>query len=156
MSDFFESKCYDIGRAHIETPEQQQIKRISSVTYSEPFVLDSSRLNLSSFNPSLFPFKDYTPQKGSIQYLDDMSESMLIMQEKGCALVPISRTLIQSASDGQLVTSQEVLGKEVYFAGDYGVSRNPESVVKRFGKVFFCDLEQVRLLSFRRRHQNHQ
>jgi hypothetical protein len=146
VSDFFESKCYDIGRAHIETPEQQQIKRISSVTYSEPFVLDSSRLNLSSFNPSLFPFKDYTPQKGSIQYLDDMSESMLIMQEKGCALVPISRTLIQSASDGQLVTAQEVLGKEVYFAGDYGVSRNPESVVRRFGKVFFCDLESGKVV----------
>lgn len=146
VSDFFESKCYDIGRAHIETPEQQQIKRTSSVTYSEPFVLDSSRLNLSSFNPALFPFKDYSPQKGSVQYLDDMSESMLILQEKGCALVPISRTLIQSASDGQLVTSQEVLGKEVYFAGDYGVSRNPESVVRRFGKVFFCDLESGKVI----------
>ena len=146
VSDFFESKCYDIGRAHIESPEQQEIKRTSSVTYSEPFVLDSSRLNLSSFNPALFPFKDYSPQKGSIQYLDDMSESMLILQEKGCALVPISRTLIQSASDGQLVTSQEVLGKEVYFAGDYGVSRNPESVVRRFGKVYFCDLESGKVV----------
>ena len=65
VSDFFESKCYDIGRAHIESPEQQEIKRTSSVTYSEPFVLDSSRLNLSSFNPALFPFKDYSPQKGA-------------------------------------------------------------------------------------------
>ena len=71
---------------------------------------------------------------------------MLILQEKGCALVPISRTLIQSASDGQLVTSQEVLGKEVYFAGDYGVSRNPESVVRRFGKVYFCDLESGKVV----------
>ena len=146
-SDFFESNCYDIGRPHIETPDQKEIKRISSVTYSEPIVLDSSRLNLSSFNPALFPFMDYSPQKGSIQYLGDMSESLLILQEKGSALAPFSRTLIESAADGQLVTSQQVIGKEVYFAGNYGVSRNPESVVQRFGRVYFCDLESGKVIA---------
>ncbi len=146
VSDFFDSEITDIGRPHLETPDQQEIRRTSSVTYSEPFVLDSSRLNLSSFNPSLFPFNDYSPNNGSIQFLEDMNESMLMIQEKKCALIPFERTLIQSASDGQLVTSQQVLGKEMYYAGGYGCSRNPESVVKRFGKVFFSDVESGKVI----------
>ena len=146
VSDFFDSEVTDIGRPHLETPEQQEIRRTSSVTYSEPFVLDSARLNLSSFNPSLFPFNDYSPNNGSVQFLEDMNESMLMIQEKKCALIPFERTLIQSASDGQLVTSQQVLGKEMYYAGGYGCSRNPESVVKRFGKVFFCDVESGKVI----------
>jgi len=146
VSDFFDSEITDIGRPHLETPEQQEIRRTSSVTYSEPFVLDSARLNLSSFNPSLFPFNDYSPNNGSIQFLEDMNESMLMIQEKKCALIPFERTLIQSASDGQLVTSQQVLGKEMYYAGGYGCSRNPESVVKRFGKVFFSDVESGKVI----------
>ena len=146
VSDFFDSEVTDIGRPHLETPDQQEIRRTSSVTYSEPFVLDSARLNLSSFNPSLFPFNDYSPNNGSIQFLEDMNESMLMIQEKKCALIPFERTLIQSASDGQLVTSQQVLGKEMYYAGGYGCSRNPESVVKRFGKVFFSDVESGKVI----------
>jgi hypothetical protein len=146
VSDFFDSEITDIGRPHLEAPEQQEIRRTSSVTYSEPFVLDSARLNLSSFNPSLFPFNDYSPNNGSIQFLEDMDESMLMIQEKKCALIPFERTLIQSASDGQLVTSQQVLGKEMYYAGGYGCSRNPESVVKRFGKVFFSDVESGKVI----------
>lgn len=147
VSDFFESKCYDTGRPHIETPDQSEIRRATSITYSEPMALDSSRLNLSSFNPVLFPFKDYAPHNGSIQYLGDQDESLLMLQEKKTAFIPVSRTLIQDAGGGQLVTSTNVLGTESYIGGSYGVGLNPESVIERFGNLFFCDLESGRVIA---------
>ena len=52
VSDFFESKATSIGRPHIVTPDQQELNRVSSVTYSDVFTLDSATLNLSNFNPT--------------------------------------------------------------------------------------------------------
>jgi hypothetical protein len=140
VSDFFESNSTSIGRPHIETPDQAEITRVSSVTYSDPFVLDSTVLMLSSFNPTQFPFQDYSPQHGDICTLMDRNEALLVMQENKVSNTPISRVLIESAADGQLVTSQQVMGTPTYYAGSYGPGLNPEGVVERFGKVFFSDV----------------
>jgi hypothetical protein len=141
VSDFFDSMAVSIGRPHIETPEQREISRNSAVTYSEPFVSDSARLNLSSFNPVLFPFKDYNSADGFITYLVDKGESLLVLQEKKISATPVGRQLIEAAQDGMLVTSKNVLGTETYYAGIYGPGRNPESVVDRFGITYFADME---------------
>lgn len=141
ISDFFDSHAVSVGRPHIETPDQKEIARTSAVTYSEPFVSDSSRLNLSSFNPVLFPYKDYNSSDGFITYLVDKGESLLVLQEKKCSVTPVGRQLIESAKDGMLVTSKNVLGTETYYAGIYGPGRNPESVIERFGVTYFCDME---------------
>lgn len=150
VSDFFESKATSIGRPHVENTEQVQITRSSSVTYSEPFALDSSRLSLSSFNPLFFPYKDFPTKYGQVTYLNDGGEAAYVMQEKRVALQPISRTLIESAGDGQLVTSTNVMGTETYFAGMFGPGRNPESVVSRFGKTYFADVESGKIIELSR------
>lgn len=147
VSDFFDSKAIDIGRPFIETVEQKEIVRESAVTYSDRFVSDSSRLNLSSFNPSLFPFKDYNSQHGIITYLVDAGESFFNLQENKISLTPVGRTLIQSTGQSQLVTSTDVLGKETYLAGTYGPGRNPESVVERFGRIYFSDMSSGKVIA---------
>ena len=146
VSDFFESKAVSVGRPHIETPDQKEIRRFSSVTYSDVFTLDNSVLNLSSFNPSLFPFKDYNTQHGDICYLLDRNESLMVMQESKISATPISRVLIEDAGGGQLVTSQNVMGTPTYYAGDYGPGLQPESVVERFGLVYFADVSRAAVI----------
>ena len=140
VSDFFESKAVDIGRPHIETPDQIEQVRSSSVTYSDPFALDSAVLALSSFNPSLFPFKDYNTQHGDICFLLDRNEALMVMQENKISKTPVSRVLIESAAGGQLVTSTNVLGTPTYYAGNLGPGLQPESVVENFGRVYFVDV----------------
>ena len=140
VSDFFESKAVDIGRPHIETPDQIEQVRSSSVTYSDPFALDSAVLALSSFNPSLFPFKDYNTQHGDICFLLDRNEVLMVMQENKISKTPVSRVLIESAAGGQLVTSTNVLGTPTYYAGNLGPGLQPESVVENFGRVYFVDV----------------
>ena len=150
VSDFFDSKATAIGRPHLENTEQVQITRSSSVTYSEPFALDSSRLSLSSFNPLFFPYKDFPTKYGQVTYLNDGGEAAYVMQEKRVCLQPISRTLIESAGDGQLVTSTNVMGTETYFSGMFGPGRNPESVSARFGKTYFADVESGKVIELSR------
>jgi len=145
-SDFFESQAIDIGRPHIETPDQREIRRFSSVTYSDVFTLDNAVLNLSNFNPTLFPFKDYNTQHGDICYLLDRNESLMVMQEGKISATPISRVLIEDAGGGQLVTSQNVMGTPTYYAGDYGPGLQPESVVERFGLVYFADVSRAAVI----------
>ena len=108
---------------------------------------DSSRLNLSSFNPALFPFKDYNSQHGIITYLVDAGESFFNLQENKVSLTPVGRTLIQSTGQSQLVTSTDVLGKETYMSGTYGPGRNPESVVERFGRIYFSDMSSGKVIA---------
>lgn len=143
VSDFFESKAVDIGRPHIETPDQIEQVRSSSVTYSDPFALDSAVLALSSFNPSLFPFKDYNTQHGDICFLLDRNEALMVMQENKISKTPVSRVLIESAAGGQLVTSTNVLGTPTYYAGNLGPGLQPESVVENFGRVYFVDVARA-------------
>jgi|DEB0MinimDraft_6_1074348.scaffolds.fasta_scaffold00300_3 hypothetical protein len=143
VSDFFESKAVDIGRPHIETPDQIEQVRSSSVTYSDPFALDSAVLALSSFNPSLFPFKDYNTQHGDVCFLLDRNEALMVMQENKISKTPVSRVLIESAAGGQLVTSTNVLGTPTYYAGNLGPGLQPESVVESFGRVYFVDVARA-------------
>ena len=147
VSDFFDSKAVNVGRPFVETVEQKEITRESAVTYSDRFVSDSSRLNLSSFNPALFPFKDYNSQHGIITYLVDAGESFFNLQENKVSLTPVGRTLIQSTGQSQLVTSTDVLGKETYMSGTYGPGRNPESVVERFGRIYFSDMSSGKVIA---------
>ena len=140
-SDFFDSRASSIGRPFIETPDQKEIRRHTAITYSAPFVSDSSVLNLSSFNPLLYPYKDYNSKHGAVCYLIDKGEGVFTMQEKKVSTTPIDRQLIESSGDGMLVTSTNVLGTETYFAGSFGPGLNPESVVERFGVTYFCDMD---------------
>jgi hypothetical protein len=148
VSDYFDSKAISIGRPFIETPDQEEIRRATAITYSAPFVSDSNVLNLSTFNPLLFSYKDYNSINGSVCSIIDKGESLLVMQEKKIGSTPIDRTLIQSAGkDGMLVTSTNVLGTETYFAGTFGPGLNPESVVDRFGVTYFCDMDAGKVFS---------
>jgi hypothetical protein len=141
VSDFFDSRATSIGRPFIETPDQKEIRRHTAITYSAPFVSDSTVLNLSSFNPVLYPYKDYNSKYGAICFLVDKGEGVLTMQEKKISVTPIGRQLIESSGEGMLVTSTNVLGNETYFAGSFGPGLNPESVVERFGVTYFCDMD---------------
>jgi len=148
VSDYFDSKAISIGRPFIETPDQEEIRRSTAITYSAPFVSDSNVLNLSTFNPLLFSYKDYNSINGSICSIIDKGESLLVMQDKKISSTPVDRTLIQSAGeDGMLVTSTNVLGVETYFAGSFGPGLNPESVVDRFGVTYFCDMDAGKVFS---------
>jgi hypothetical protein len=149
LSDFFSSNENSQGRANLYSPTAMQIKRLASVTYSEPFVFDSSQLQLSSFNLSLANFKDFDTTYGGIKYTYSVGDGVVMLQDSKLSVVPVSRNLIEYASDNaNLVASNDILGTPVYRSGDFGCDDNPESVVVRFGRVFYTDAQSGKVMAF--------
>ena len=145
FNDYLDStvtRNYHFGRPHFYNPEFQVNVRGSSVTYSDPYASDGEVLNLSSFNPSLFPFKDYSLRYGDICKLIDEGAGLAVLQERKCSRTPVSRDYINTAEGGMLVTSKGVLGKEVYSPSDFGPGMFSMGVKENDGVIYFVDAEK--------------
>jgi hypothetical protein len=147
VSDFFTSKNTSIGRPFAVLPDAKTVYRTGSVTYSDPFIVDVTRLGLSSFNPSLAPFYDLNYIHGSIRYMVNRDDSIVFLQDKKCGLLPVGRNLIEYVSGQQGVTvSTNVVGTPSYYVGDFGVGNNPESVAVEGGRVYFADIRNGKVM----------
>jgi hypothetical protein len=147
VSDFFSSTNTSIGRPFAVLPDAKTVYRTGSVTYSDPFIIDVTRLGLSSFNPSLAPFYDLNYIHGSIRYMVNRDDSIVFLQDKKCGLFPVNRNLIEYVNGQQGVTvSTSVVGTPNYYAGEFGVGNNPESVAVEGGRVYFADIRNGKVI----------
>jgi hypothetical protein len=139
VSDFFVSNYIGIGRPNASAPSAVQIDRRSSITYSEPYALDSSILKLSSFNGSQGNFIDLPNRYGAIQYMSDNGDSITVLQDVKSSVIPINRNLVEySDGNSNVVISNNYLGAQSVYMGDYG-TQNPESVQVYDGRTYFVD-----------------
>ena len=147
ISDFNASFAHDFGRPNTIVANAAQVYRTSSITYSEPYAIDSSLLTLSSFNLSLANFNDYSNKYGAIKYIHSNDDSIFVIQERKSSVVSVGRNLVEYADgSASLTVSNNVLGVQNYYAGDYGVNNNPESVLERDGRLYFCDIVAGKVL----------
>ena len=146
ISDFYRSSGFVANKPYAFIPDSKTIRRRSSITYSDAYVIDSDRLNLSSFNLSLANWTDLDLMHGSINSLVPRGDALTVIQESKASQLPIGKNIIEFSSGNANVTaSKNVLGGASYYAGDYGTS-NPESVVERFGVVYFVDAEAGKVI----------
>ena len=146
ISDFFSSKTYTKGKPYAYIPDSKTIHRRSSITYSDPFVIDSDTLNLSSFNLSLTNWMDLAVGYGQINSLVNRGDSLTVIQESKASQITVNRNVIEYANGDKGVSiSTNVLGAATYYAGDFGTS-NPESVVERFGVVYYADVKAGKII----------
>ena len=139
VSDFFTSNFISVGRPNAVAPNAVQIDRRSSITYSEPYALDSSILKLSSFNGSQGNFVDLPNRYGAIQYIHDNGDSITVLQDVKSSVIPINRNLVEySDGNANIVVSSNYLGTQSVYMGDYG-TQNPESVQVCDGRTYFVD-----------------
>ncbi len=146
VSDFFTSNAISKGKPYAHLPEAKTVHRRSSVTYSDAYVIDSDRLNLSSFNLSLANWTDLDIIYGGINSMINRGDALTIMQESKASQIPVSRNLIEySSGDAGVSVSRNVLGLPSYYAGDFGTS-HAESVVERFGVVYYVDAKAGKVI----------
>jgi hypothetical protein len=146
VSDFYESNYLGFGRPNAESLNVKQIKRKSSITYSEPYSLDSSVLKLSSFNGGQGNFVDLPNAYGAIKQMLNNGDSITVLQEVKSSLIPINRNLIEYLDGTSNVTvSTNLLGVQSVYAGDFG-TQNPESVKSYNGRVYFSDVRSGKIV----------
>lgn len=146
ISDFYVSNNLSLGRPNVSSSNAKQIERKSSVTYSEPYSLDTSVLKLSSFNGGQGNFVDLPNAYGAINYMINNGDTITVLQEVKSSLIPINRNLVEYADGSTNVTiSTNYLGNQSVYAGDYG-TQNPESVMSYKGRVYFADVRSGKIV----------
>jgi len=127
------------GKRKFISSRSNEVRRFSSVTYSDQNDYSSSRIRYTSFNPYNAPFKDLPNEHGNINALLNFSDSLFVVQQDKASAVPVSRTVLSDAlGQDTLIGSDKILGNQKFFAGSYGSDNNPESVIKVENSIYFA------------------
>ena len=151
LNDFYNTNHYNQGRHRLIDNDAGERRYESSITYSQPYFSNSKSNGLSNFNPYNVPFKDYNEGYGSIQALKTREDGIIMFQENKVSKILVSRNIIQSPDGAGIVTaSTEVLSPAAEYAGDFGISKNPESLVQHGYVFYFCDVKRGAVLRLSR------
>lgn len=130
----------------IENYEQEQVT--NGLTYSGVFREDTGTNRLNEFNLSTANFKYLDRFFGSIQKLYARDTDLVVFQENKVSVALYGKNLISdSVGGGSIVAIPEVLGTQIAFPGEYGISLNPESFAVWGGNLFFTDARRGVALS---------
>ena len=138
----------DLGvRAYIVEEESQQQHRSNSLIYSGIFNSRTGINNTNQFSVGESITKSTDPANGSIQKLYAEDTNLILFQENKVSRALIDKDAIYSAEGSAAITStQLVIGQIVPYAGNYGISRNPESFAVYGYQKYFTDKDRNAVL----------
>jgi len=140
---------YDYGRPKVMNRFQKEIRRDSSVTFSDFNSLSSPVLRYTTFDATTSNFKDLPNKHGQISKIVDFGDSIFVLNEEKVSALPIARSVISDLTGQELiVASEKVIGTQSFYAGDNGCSTNPESVAKVGESLYFANKEKQEVYKF--------
>ena len=122
-------------------------RRGSGMIYSGIYNSTSGVNNLNEFNMAGKITKDLNPSYGSIQALKTRDTNVVAFCEDKVFKILANKDALYNA-DGSinLVASDRVLGSATAFAGEYGISSNPESLAVDGYRMYFTDKQRNKVL----------
>lgn len=122
----------------IEDYKQQRVQE--AITYSGIYRENTGINNLNEFNLSLANFKYLDKFFGSIQKLHARDTDLVTFQENKVSKILYGKNLLSDAVGGGTIASiPQVLGTQITFTGEYGISKNPESFATWGNDMYFTD-----------------
>ena len=131
----------DFGvKAYLVEDNPVQQHRISTLIYSGLFNSRTGVNNTNEFSVGTDITKSADPANGSIQKLYSEDTNLIIFQENKVSRALIDKDAIYSAEGSAAITSSPlVIGQIVAYAGEYGISTNPESFAVYGYRKYFTD-----------------
>ena len=140
LDDFNDTELEYSPRSTIVVDIYEQEQKRSSLTYSGIYRFESSLNRLNEFNLSNSNFKNLEVEYGSIQKLHSRDTNIVVLQEDKISKVLYGKNILSDSVGGGTVSSViEVLGTQVSYAGEWGISLNPESFCYWGEMLFFTD-----------------
>ena len=124
----------------------------SNLIHSSEIFNSTSGINgLNQFNMAEKITKSLNPIYGSIQRLKTRDTDLVTFCEDKVLKVLASKDALYNADgNAQLTATNRVLGTAVPFAGDYGISKNPESMATDTYRLYFTDKQRGAVLRLSR------
>lgn len=128
-------------RASSNIDDYRQNVRVADLTYSKNLEQSTNFNGLNEFNLSTANFKQMDDKYGSIQKLYGEDTNLIVFMEDKVFNVPVNKDILTDAGGGQFVQeSSNVLGDTSRaYAGEYGISLNPESFAVYGNSKYFVD-----------------
>lgn len=119
----------------------------NKLIFSGSFNENTGYNSLNEFNASRGITKFLDLKYGSIQKLFARDTDLIVFQEDRVSKVLYGKNLLSSPDgSGSLTQIEQVLGQDVAFAGEYGISRHPESFSNFQGRMYFTDANRGTVL----------
>jgi hypothetical protein len=143
VEDTFNSRFLNIDLRPTTTSveEYKEVRRYADLTYSATYNENTNLNGLNEFNLSVANFKeDIDKRYGFIQKLYSRDTDLLVFQEDKVSRVLYGKDLLLNADGTSNISSiEDVLGQQIMYSGEYGISRNPESFDFDGYNIYFTD-----------------
>lgn len=141
LDDRFKAKIDVKSRPNIAIIEGYERKEDKTkLIYSGSFNENTGYNTLNEFNSSRGITKYMDSKYGSIQKIFARESDLVIFQEDRVSKVLYGKNILSSPDgSGSLSQIEKVLGQDVPFSGEYGISLNPESFSNYEGRLYFAD-----------------
>ena len=142
IRDDFNEVIIDKGPKASSTTSRtyKEERRGSGLIFSGIFNSKTGVNNLNQFIEAEGITKDLNPTYGSIQKLHSRDTDLITLCEEKCLRVLANKDALYNA-DGNvnMIAVPNVLGQAVAYAGNYGISKNPESFASASFRSYFTD-----------------
>jgi hypothetical protein len=123
----------------------------NGLIYSGIYNSNSNVNNLNEFNVANRITKEINPSYGSIQALKTRDTDLITFTEDKVLRILANKDALFNADGNTNVTSSDnVLGQAVPYVGDYGISKNPESLATDQFRMYFTDKQRGAVLRLSR------
>ena len=123
--------------------QYKEEKRGTGLIFSGIF---NSRTGVNRFNQFIQAepiTKDLNPDNGSIQKLfSRKGDIVTLCEDKVLKILSQKDALFNADGNTNVTATNKVLGQAVPFAGDYGISKNPESFASDNFRCYFTDVQR--------------
>ena len=137
----YNNTSVDFGvKAYLNEENPIQLNRFNAIIYSGVFnsLTGFNQTNVFSAGQSITTSLD--PANGSIQKMYAADTNLIVCQENKISKVLIDKDITYTSENGtKTLPPGVVLGQTVPFAGDYGISKNPESFASFGFRRYFTD-----------------
>jgi len=122
-------------------------RRKTSITYSGLFNSTSGVNKLNQFIQAENITKEINDAYGSIQKLHARDNDLTVLcEDKVLKVLANKDAVFEADGDARLVSTNNVLGQAIPYAGDFGISKNPESFADFSYRSYFSDKDRGKVL----------
>ena len=141
IRDIFNATSFYIDTRPLTTFDDYRAnRRIASMTYSGVYEQTTNYNGINEFNLSRANFKDIDDAFESIQKLWSRDTDLIVFQEDKTHKVLFNKSILFNADGtGNVSQNTNVLGQEVGYTGEYGISKNPESFAIYGDNIYHTD-----------------
>ena len=141
IRDVFNAPVYKLDTKPLTNlKEYKKSFRTTSITWSGVYEQSTQFNGLNDFSLADLNYKDLDDEYGDIAKIVPRGSDVIVFQENRVSRVLVNKSILfNSDGSGNVGKSTDILGTVVPYAGEFGVSKHPFSVVLWGGRIYFVD-----------------